>query len=48
MEIRKGPFKYYVIKEVGGCCKMPMFAYRMGGWVRQNAYVIIKITKKDS
>ena len=26
---------------------MLMFAYKVGGWVWQNAYVITKITKKD-
>ena len=26
---------------------MPMFAYKVGGWVWQNAYVITRITKKD-
>ena len=26
---------------------MLTFAYKVGGWVWQNAYVIIRITKKD-
>ena len=26
---------------------MLMFAYKVGGWVFQNAYVIIRITEKD-
>ena len=32
---------------MGGVGKMLMFAYKVGGWVWQNAYVITKITKKD-
>jgi len=42
-ESYKGPFKYYVIKIVGGFDLMLTFAYIVGGWVWQNAYVITKI-----
>ena len=36
-----GPFIYYIIKKVGGCGQMLTFAYKVGGWGWQNAYVII-------
>ena len=42
----KGPFKYYVIKKVGGFGKMLTFSYKVGGWVWQIAYIIIRITGK--
>ena len=32
---------------MGGVGQMLTFAYKVGGWVWQNAYVITKITKKD-
>ena len=32
---------------MGGVGQMLMFAYKVGGWVWQNAYVITRITKKD-
>ena len=41
-----GPFKYYVIKKVGGLGQMLMFAYMVSGWVWQDAYVIDKSLKK--
>ena len=28
---------------MGGCGQMLMFAYKVGGWVWQNTYVIIRI-----
>ena len=33
MKNTKGPFRYYVIKEVGGWGgQMMMFDYKVGGW----------------
>ena len=45
----KGPFKYYVIKEVGvwGGKKM-MFDDKVGGWGWLNADVIKKYTRKKT
>ena len=41
----KGPFKYYVIKEVGGWgCQMMMFDNKVGGWGRLNDDVSKKYT----
>ena len=43
----KGPFKYYIIKKVGGGLgQMLTFAYMVGEWVWQDAYVIKKSLKK--
>ena len=42
----KGPFKYYVIKKVGVKVRpiaCQLFAYKVGGWVWLNAYVIIRV-----
>ena len=35
----KEPFNYYVIKIVGDYGQMLTFAYMVGGWVRQDAYI---------
>ena len=41
LSLHKGPFKYYVIKEVGGWgCQMMMFDDKLGGWGLQNDDVI--------
>ena len=45
--IRDHSFITYSKRWVGGCGQMLTFAYKVGGWVWQNAYVIIRITKKD-
>ena len=43
----KGPFKYYVIKEVGGWGdQMMMFDDKVGGWGWLNAYVSKNIQGK--
>jgi hypothetical protein len=42
LNYNKGPFKYYVSKEVGGRGQMLMFADKAGGWGWPNA----KISKK--
>ena len=45
----RGPFKYYVIKEVGGWgAKMMMFDDKVGGWGWLNADVIKKYTRKKA
>ena len=36
----KGPFKYYVIKKVGGWVRPNAYVCLQGGWVWQDAYVI--------
>ena len=44
-----GPFKYYVIKEVGGWGgQMMMFDDKVGGWRWLNADVIKKYTRKKT
>ena len=46
MQFLKGPFKYYVIKEVGGWGgQMMVFDDKVGGWAL-NADVIKKYTRK--
>ena len=46
-ELNKGPFKYYVIKEVGGWGgQMMMFDDKVGGWGWLNDDVIKKYTRK--
>ena len=43
----KGPFKYYVIKEVGDLGgQMMMFYDKVGGWGWLNTDVIKKYTRK--
>ena len=43
----KGPFKYYIIKEVGGWGgQMMMFDDKVGGWGWLNDDVIKKYTRK--
>ena len=46
----KGPFKYYLIKKVGGWVRPNAYVCLQGGWVGGwvwlNAYIIIRITKK--
>ena len=43
--VAKGPFKYYVIKEVGGWgCQMMMFDDKVGGWGWLNDDVSKKYT----
>ena len=45
----KGPFKYYVIKEVGGWGgQMMMFDDKVSGWGWLNADVIKKHTRKTT
>jgi hypothetical protein len=45
--LRKGPFKYYVIKEVGGWGgRMMIFDDKVGGWGWLNDDVIKKYTRK--
>ena len=47
LEPGKGPFKYYVIKEVGGWDgQMMMFDDKVGGWGWLNDDVIKKYTRK--
>ena len=44
-----GPFKYYVIKEVGGWGgQMMMFDDKVGGWGWLNADVIKKYKRKKT
>ena len=45
--VNKEPFKYYVIKKVGGWVRQNDYVWLQGGWVRQNAYVIIRIPEKN-
>ena len=40
------PFKYYIIKKVGGWVRPNAYGCLQGGWVWQNAYIIKGITKK--
>ena len=48
-ELTKGPFKYYIIKEVGEWGgQMMMFDDKMGGWGWLNAHVIKKFTRKKT
>ena len=45
----KGPFKYYVIKEVAGWGgQMMIFDDKVGGWGWLNAVVIKKYTRKNT
>ena len=45
IETSKGPFKYYVIKEVGGWgCQMMIFDDKVGGWGWLNDDVSKKYT----
>ena len=47
-ELTKGPFKYYIIKEVGEWGgQMMMFDDKMGGWGWLNDDVIKKYTYKE-
>ena len=46
VHVSRGPFKYYVIKQVGGWGgQMIMFDDKVGGWL--NADVIKKYTRKN-
>ena len=48
MSFTKGPFKYYVIKDVGGWGgQMMMFDDKVGGWGWLNADVIKDIQGKN-
>ena len=48
-ELNKGPFKYYVIKEVGGWGgQMMMFDDKVGGWGWLNDDVSKKYTRKKT
>ena len=48
-DYNKGPFKYYVIKEVGGCSgQMMMFDDKVGGWGQLNDDVSKKYTRKKA
>ena len=48
-KFRKGPFKYYVIKEVGGCGgQMMMFDDKVGGWGWLNDDVNKKYIRKKN
>ena len=47
--LHKGPFKYYVIKEVGGWGgQMMMFDDKVGGWGWLNDDVSKKYTRKKT
>ena len=46
LNVHKGPFKYYVIKIVGGWVWPNTYVCLHGGWVWQDAYVIKKLLKK--
>jgi hypothetical protein len=44
-QISKGPFKYFVSKEVGGGGQLLTFAHKVGGWGWPNADVSKKEKK---
>ena len=47
LKFDKGPFKYYIIKEVGGWVgQMMMFDDMVGGWEWLNDDMIKKYTRK--
>ena len=49
VKFHRGPFKYYVIKEVGGWgCQMMMFDDKVGGWGWLNDDVSKKYTRKNT